>query len=140
MGLSRRISVGAPIERVYEAIATIEGLRGWWTPITGGSAAVGGELRFEFRGLDECIIMRVDRSDRPRSVHWTCTLHTEIPEWVGTRIEFELRNTGPQACELQFRHVGLIPELQCYPDCELGWDHFLGSLAALAETGRGSPF
>lgn len=39
-------------ERVFEAITTLEGLGGWWTPIVKGQAIAGGELRFGFEGLN----------------------------------------------------------------------------------------
>ena len=41
---------------------------------------------------------------------------------------------------LSFRHIGLVPALVCYVDCESGWDYFLPSLAAYVETGAGMPF
>jgi hypothetical protein len=41
---------------------------------------------------------------------------------------------------LSFRHIGLVPALVCYVDCESGWDYFLPSLAAHVETGAGMPF
>ena len=38
-------------------------------------------------------------------------------------------------CELDFRHTGLPAEVVAE-----GWEHFLASLAAYAETGMGTPF
>jgi len=36
--------------------------------------------------------------------------------------------------------AGLRPGLDCYRLCSAGWDHYLASLAAYAETGAGQPF
>ena len=137
---ARSVPFHASRDRVFEAIATINGLRGWWTPITGGSASPGGQLRFEFRGLDECIIMRVDSASRPVSVHWTCLMHTELTEWDGTKVLFDLAERTAETCELNFRHVGLTAKLRCYHDCRQGWEHFLTSLVAYVERGKGMPF
>ena len=135
-----RVAFNAPRSRVFNAIATINGLRSWWTPITGGSPASGGELRFEFKGLDECIIMQVDSTKRPDFVYWTCTMHTGLAEWPGTKVTFDLVERTAKTCDLRFRHVGLKPKLRCYDDCRHGWEHFLASLVAYVERGKGMPF
>ena len=135
-----RVAFNAPRGRVFDAIATINGLRGWWTPITGGSPALGGQLRFEFKGLDECIIMQVERASRPGSIHWKCEMHTGLAEWHGTKVTFDLVERTAKTCRLRFQHVGLKPKLMCYDDCRQGWEHFLASLVAYVERGQGMPF
>ena len=132
---ARKLTIGASRERVFDAIATLDGPRHWWTTIVTGSAAPGGELRFGFAGLDEQIVMRVDEVQRPSAAGWSCVAHTRDQEWAGTRLRFELADRGPHACELDFRHLGIPSELVA-----AGWDHFLASLAAYTEGGKGSPF
>src|SRR5262249_15793852 len=66
-----------------------------------------------------------------------CVEHTSLSEWSNTRLEFQLTEHGKDATLLSFRHVGLVPALVCYADCESGWDHFLPSLAAYVEMGAG---
>jgi uncharacterized protein YndB with AHSA1/START domain len=132
---ARKLTIGASQERVFDAIATLGGPCHWWTTIVTGSAAPGGELRFGFAGLDEQIVMRVDEVLRPSVLSWSCVAHTRDQEWTGTRLRFELAGCGPHACELDFRHLGIAHELVA-----AGWDHFLPSLAAYAEGGKGSPF
>jgi len=100
-----------------------------------GSAVAGGELRFGFAGLDEQIVMRVDAVRPPVAVGWSCVAHTRDEEWTGTELRFELADRGPRACELDFRHLGISPDV-----VGEGWDHFLASLAAYAEHGEGRPF
>ena len=131
----RRLTIRAARERVFGAIATLDGPRHWWTTIVTGSAAADGEQRFGFAGMDEQIIMRVDSVQPPSEVRWSCTAHTRNNEWTGTTLRFELADRGPRTCELGFRHTGLSPELVAD-----GWDHFLASLAAYAEQGKGTPF
>lgn len=135
-----QIAFDAPRGRVFDAVATITGLRAWWTPIIRGSPAPSGQLRFEFKGLDECIVMRVDRARRPDSVRWTCLEHTGLAEWSGTQVTFDLAEPSAQACDLRFRHIGLKPKLTCYEDCRQGWNHFLASLVCYVERGQGMPF
>jgi uncharacterized protein YndB with AHSA1/START domain len=132
---TRRLTIKAPRERVFDAIATVDGPRHWWTTIVTGSAGLGGELRFGFAGLDEQMVMRVDARQPPRTVAWSCVAHTRDQEWTGTTLRFELAGTGARTCELVFRHIGLPSELVAD-----GWQHFLDSLAAYAEHGTGAPF
>ncbi len=132
---NRRLVIGASCERVFDAIATVDGPRHWWTAEVSGSAAADGELRFEFAGLDELMVMRVTARQRPSAVTWSCVKHTRNNEWAGTVLEFRLTACGPSETELEFRHGGLPAEL-----VTRGWDHFLASLAAYAETGTGTPF
>ncbi len=137
---ARRMAFGSSCERVFDALATLEGLRGWWTPLVSGSPESGGDLRFDFEGMDEHIVMHVERASRPSSVSWTCVVHTSLEDWAGTRVLFELAPRGPGGCDLTFRHVGLTRALECFDDCKLGWDHFLASLFAYVDRGKGMPF
>jgi uncharacterized protein YndB with AHSA1/START domain len=135
-----RVAFRAQRERVFDAIATLEGLRGWWTTLVSGSASAGGEILLEFEGIDEHIVMRVEEARQPSRVRWACLEHTSLPDWRGTRVLFELAPRGKEGSELAFEHVGLSPTLECYESCEQGWDHFLASLVALVDRGRGTPF
>jgi uncharacterized protein YndB with AHSA1/START domain len=131
----RHLIIQAGRERVFDATATIDGPRHWWTTKVTASADAGGKLRFGFAGLDEQMVMRVDANRPPSAVWWSCVAHTRDDEWAGTQLRFELTDHGRQACELDFRHTGLPAEVVAE-----GWEHFLASLAAYAETGTGTPF
>lgn len=139
-GYTKNLTIRTSDRDVFRSLATLRGLRGWWTPLVTGSAQRGGALRFKFKGLDEHIDMRVEESIAPTRVAWTCKVHTSLPEWSGTRIEFDIEALDDDRCRLRLRHVGLVPALECYADCSLGWDHFLKSIALYAETGKGLPF
>jgi uncharacterized protein YndB with AHSA1/START domain/DNA-binding transcriptional ArsR family regulator len=131
------VDIAAPRDRVLAALTTPEGLKGWWTPEVTGSATAGGELTFAFG--DQRITMRVERADGSGSVVWTCLGHSKFPEWTGTTLAFDLR-AGGEGTHLDFHHFGLAPTCDCYGTCSRGWDHYLASLRAYAETGTGNPW
>ncbi|HSS09623.1 MAG TPA: SRPBCC domain-containing protein [Acidimicrobiales bacterium] len=137
---AKDLAFDAPRERVFDAIATLDGLRGWWTTIATGTAATRGQIRLGYEGKDEFILMRVDEAIRPSALRWTCLTHTRFEDWNGTQVRFDLSEPTPDSCQLNFHHVGLGPELECYGICEPGWDRFLASLAAYIEKGQGTPF
>src|SRR5262245_13096396 len=43
-----RVGIKAPPAKVYAAVATVEGVAGWWTKDATGIAKVGGTLTFRF--------------------------------------------------------------------------------------------
>jgi uncharacterized protein YndB with AHSA1/START domain len=136
---ARRLAFRAAPERVYAAVATAEGLRGWWTTRVSGSDAPGGELRMEFPGATDRIVMRVDALDPPTLVRWTALEHSSFADWSGTEVRFDLFPRGG-SCELGFLHEGLTREAPCWDVCQPGWDHFLASLVAYVDEGRGTPW
>ena len=130
------LTIKAPLDTVFAAVSSVEGLSGWWTRDTGGSPEPGGELRFAFR--DGVAVMRVE--DRtPALEQWTCLGHTGQPEWEHTTVTFQLTEIGPAVTRLRFTHGGLRPQLDCYGQCSAGWNYLMGSLASFAETGTGYP-
>jgi uncharacterized protein YndB with AHSA1/START domain len=134
-GYARQLTIHAAPGRVFDAIATLGGLRRWWTTIVTGSAVPGGTLRFGFAGLDEQIVMHVDAVRPLSAITWSCVTHTRDDEWTGSTVRIRLTGRGPQACDLNFRHTGIDQELVAQ-----GWEHFLASLAAYTEHGTGSPY
>lgn len=137
---TRELTVKARPEILFDAIATLEGIRGWWTHLVSGSGEAGGTIHLEFEGLDEHIDLRVITLQRPTHIEWSLVEHTSLDEWEGTSLRFEVSPRGANASCLAFQHVGLSPRLECYNECRAGWDHFLGSVVAFAEHGEGAPF
>jgi uncharacterized protein YndB with AHSA1/START domain len=131
-----RVAIDAPPDAVFDALTTLDGLAAWWTTVTGNGLA-GGELTFHF-GPESEAVMRVDVAERGVEVRWTNTA-CMMADWVGTTVRFELAETSSGTTELHFRHAGLTPRLECFADCKSGWDHFIPSLRAYVETGRGNP-
>jgi uncharacterized protein YndB with AHSA1/START domain len=129
---THRLGVAAPRERVFDAIATVTGVREWWTPIVTGNAS---RLQLGFEGLDELIVLRVASSTPPGLLRWECLEHSGAPDWAGSTITFELTAAVSHASAIAFSHDGVPAELVA-----AGWERFLPSLAAFAETGTGAPF
>lgn len=136
---AHRLAFRSPRERVYAAITTLDGLRGWWTTRASGDASLGGEIRFEFPGATDHIVMRVDLLEPATTVRWTALEHSDFPDWTGTTVRFDL---APRVggCELGFMHVGLIESMPCWAVCQPGWDRFLASLVSYVDSGIGRPW
>lgn len=60
-------------------------------------------------------------------------------EWKNTQVIFEIKDLG-QSVEVSMTHVGLVPQIECYENCERGWNrHFGESLKKLLTEKVGSP-
>ncbi|MFG2823278.1 SRPBCC domain-containing protein [Kitasatospora sp. NPDC048365] len=134
MDIVHRIGATAPIEKVYAALTTVDGLAAWWTEDTDGDAAPGGVLRFRFLpgGFD----MKVLEAEPSHRVLWEVVDGPE--EWIGTRVSFDLRTEGEWTI-LLFRHEGWREQVEFMSHCSTKWASYLLSLKKLVETGAGEP-
>src|SRR5208337_3488081 len=116
--------------KVFEALATIEGLRAWWTVDTTGKALTGGTINFGF------CKMKVVAATRGKRVHWRCTAGP--PEWVGTEVSFDLQWKRGQTF-VMFKHANWKAPVEFMHHCSTKWATFLVSLLELVERGSGRP-
>lgn len=123
-----------PPEKVYEALTTVEGLAGWWTEDTEGSSDVGGVLQFRFvpGGFD----MEVIELKPSEKVVWRVVGGPD--EWIGTTVDWELRQDGDYTIVL-FKHQGWKEPVEFMNHCSTKWAVYLLSLKELVETGQGRP-
>jgi uncharacterized protein YndB with AHSA1/START domain len=121
-------------EKVYDALTTLEGLAGWWTEDTTGSTDVDGVIEFRFPpgGFD----MAVREQVPGKAVRWEVVAGPE--EWVGTTVEWELRQDGEYTIVL-FKHEGWKEPVEFMHHCSTKWATYLMSLKSLVETGAGAP-
>jgi len=131
-----RVVIEAPVEKVYEALTTQEGLSGWWTPETKAKSEVGSTSRFAF-GPDYFKEMKVEELKPPSRVKWLCVKGYE--DWVGTTITFELQ-PHDKGTSLFLRHDGWKEYTEGFAACSYDWAIFLRSLKFLCETGKGLPY
>ena len=134
-----RVGIKASSREVYEALATRDGLAGWWTTDTQGVSKLGEVIKFRFRadgrelgGFDMKVL---DLSPAER-VLWQVT--DGPAEWIGTKVSFELKQEGDYAIVL-FKHAGWKEPVEFMHHCSTKWATFLMSLKALVETGKGAP-
>ena len=73
----------------------------WWAP-TAGSAAEGGELRVNFAGIADPLVLRVAQAKRPSTVTWDVRQCSFQSDWVGASAAVTLGASGdrtePTSC------------------------------------------
>ena len=136
--IRHRVVISAPLQRVYEAVATTKGLSAWWTRDgVRGESGEGSKLQFFFGQPEPAAVMEVTRLDPEGHVGWNCIEGAD--EWVGTTLAFDLADKENETVVL-FAHAGWRSPSEFMAHCSARWAYFLLSLKSLLETGRGTPF
>ena len=134
-----RVGIEASPEKVYQALATPEGIAGWWTTSTTGDSRVGGMLRTVFHADGKelgAFDLKLSELQPGRRVAWQ--VMAGPPEWLGSTIRFDLKQEGAFTVIL-FKHEGWKEPVEFMYHCSTKWAIFLMSLKSLVETGKGQP-
>jgi uncharacterized protein YndB with AHSA1/START domain len=136
--IRHRVAISAPLESVYEAVATKEGLSEWWTRDgVRGESSEGSRLQFFFGQPEPAAVMEVTRLSPDGQVSWNCVEGAD--DWVGTKITFDLTYKGDETVVL-FTHAGWREPVEFMAHCSARWAYFLLSLKSYQEAGKGTPF
>jgi len=135
-----RVGIKAPIANVYAALATVEGVAGWWTRDTAGASKQGGSVKVRFQSPkgEEVGAMEFElaKLDANREVRWRFT--GGPAEWLGTEVTFRLAQEG-ETTLVMFGHKNWREAGDFMAHCSMKWATFLLSLRDLVETGKGKP-
>lgn len=136
----QRVGIESSVDKVYEALTTVEGLAGWWTSNTQGEAGkIGGVVKFRF-SVDGAEIggfdMKVLELQPAERVLWQVMDGPE--EWIGTKVSFDLKQSGEHAIVL-FKHQGWKEPVEFMHHCSTKWAIYMMSLKSLVETAKGTP-
>jgi uncharacterized protein YndB with AHSA1/START domain len=123
-------------EKVYTALTTTEGLKGWWTSEAKAAEFIGGIAEFIF-GDRYHNKMRVTYLEPNKKIEWECLKGDK--EWVGTTLIFDIEKKGDNTT-LRFTHGNWKEETDFFASCNYHWGYYMRSLAKYCETGEGTPF
>ncbi|NUP04962.1 MAG: SRPBCC domain-containing protein [Polyangiaceae bacterium] len=134
-------SVEQSPKEVFDAVGNV---RGWWSEeIQGNTNDLGDEFAYRRTDLHRCR-MRLTEVVPGKKVVWRVldnyfSFTTDQAEWKDTEIHFEITRIGDET-QLQFTHVGLVSEHQCFDVCSKAWSFYINSsLRDLITTGKGAP-
>jgi len=138
--IKHRVGIKAPVEKVFEALATREGVAGWWTSETSGKSEVGGTIVVRFispQGQEVgSMDIKIVALEQNKKVNWRFTAGPQ--EWIGTDVVFEIRQEEDFTI-VMFSHLNWADEVEFKSHCSMKWAVFLLSLKQFVETGKGSP-
>jgi Activator of Hsp90 ATPase homolog 1-like protein len=126
-----------------KAFKSINEVAAWWTENIEGISEKLNDVFIVHFG-EAFVTMKIVESVPDKRVVWNvtdCYLHwlADKEEWKNTRIVFDISAEG-DSTRIQFTHVGLTPQAECYDNCVKGWDQYIkDSLAKLINEGKGLP-
>lgn len=135
--LYHQVWMNAPVSKVFEALATAEGLGKWWAPHTSTETDDGLVLAHDPGGEHGEVKMKVLDATQDKRVEWEIiSTHTKLSPasaWTGTHIIFEIDerdNPGiwrgvsdgaPRMAVLKFRHTGWDDNSEFFGFCNFAW-------------------
>jgi len=135
--IRHRVGIAAPRHRVYETLATKEGLTDFWTAHVEGDSVVGRTLSFFFTSPNPAAVMEVVELSPEERVQWRCV--EGPPEWVGTTVTFALKDTAGETVVL-FTHADWREPIEFMHHCSTRWATFLIGLRSGLEGGAFTAF
>ncbi|RKY94615.1 MAG: SRPBCC domain-containing protein [Ignavibacteriae bacterium] len=135
-GIKHYLLIKALPEKVYKALTSTEGLKGWWTLEAKTDEKVGGVAEFIF-GDRYHNKMKIVELVQNKKVEWECIKGDK--EWIGTNFVFSLDEKDGDII-LRFTHRNWKEETDFFASCNYNWGYYLQSLKLYCETGRGTPF
>ena len=134
------IEVNASAKDVLNKISEVNK---WWArKVKGNTEKLNDQFTVDFG--ETFVDFQVSELVPEKKVAWKvtdCNLHwiNNKKEWNGTEVVFEIMEKQ-HSTQVNFVHVGLLPGVERYDDCEAGWnEHITESLVQFINEGKGQP-
>ena len=140
MDITHNLKINASPETIYKAVATEQGIQGWWCK----DSEIGEEegekslLKFNKQGNIVPMGFQTIQLSPNKKVVWEC-IENPNPAWLGTKIITEI-SSQENGAEVVFSHSGFDKKWEGQEPFEMtkeGWQHFMKSLVSYCETGEG---
>ena len=128
--LHHQVPISASPAKVYAAISSTDGNRGWWTADSKVDATVGGKAEFGFDNRGMVFRMTVDKLTPGKEVAMSC--QGDHPEWSGTTLTWKIGKDGDHTV-LNFTHSGWKSATEFCASCNTMWGQLLFRLKGFAE-------
>lgn len=111
-----------------EAFDSINHVNEWWAKNFEGHSQKLNDV-FTVRFGETFVTFKISEVIRNKKIVWQvmdCNLHwlQNKTEWNGTSIMFEISPMG-DSTQVIMTHIGLVPGIECFEQCERGWNHFI---------------
>ena len=139
-----RAEISAKNISPQEAFDKISRVQEWWAKnFEGESRKVNDVFTVRFASGDMYKI-RIAEIDSNNRIVWQVIDSFQgwvknTSEWKGTKIVWEI-NERKDGTSIDMIHIGLVPEIECFNRCKMGWDYLTHeSLSKFLTEGKGLP-
>jgi uncharacterized protein YndB with AHSA1/START domain len=135
-----QLHVAAPVQKVYEAIATAQGISTWWDKQTPRQTDRGLVLEHNPGREHGIVTLRVVDLIPNERIEWECisTHPASSPAsvWTGTHFIFELRDRGDHTTNVDFSQTGYDETSTFFASNRDAWHKVLQNLKRVIESQR----
>jgi len=135
------MTIAATPDQIFKALTEPQVLEAWWATHAVGEPKVGSMVQLRFgneQSANGMEMLEVITLEPGRKVEWL-DRQSLLPEWVGTRITWEL-SPIENGTKILFGQRGYASAEGCLAMCSYHWAGYLTSLKAYLETGKGNPY
>ena len=136
--IQHQVLIDAPVARVYEAIATADGISTWWDKQTPRQTERGLVLEHNPGPEHGIVKLRVVELIPNERVEWECisTHPASSPAsvWTGTHFIFEVAERGDGATAVDFRQTGYDEGSAFFSSNRDAWGQVLQNLKHVVES------
>lgn len=123
-----------------DAMKKISQVNFWWKKDFSGSAEKLNDKFIIPFGNPSFVDFVVSEFVPGKKVVWKVTdcylqWFQDKKEWNNTEVVFQLSEEKDKT-KIDFTHIGLVPEIECYDVCEKGWDGHINNLVLFINEGR----
>jgi len=133
----RTITVNASAK---EAMKKISQVNCWWKKdFSGSTDKLNDKFTVPF-GEPSFVDLVISEFEPNKKVVWKVTdcylpWFQDKNEWNNTEVVFELSEENGKT-RIDFTHIGLVPEVECYDVCEKGWNGHIDNLVKFINEGK----
>ena len=143
MDITHDLTIKASAETIYNAVATQQGINGWWSKAGTVGENVGDTsmMVFDKQGTKVEMGFRTETLIPNKEVVWEC-VENGNPAWLQTKIKTSSQEIEG-ACQVTFSHAGFDEKWAGQDAFEMTkgtWQHFVSSLVSYCEKGEGQPW
>lgn len=126
------------------AFNAIKNFRAWWSEeIEGNTDKLNEVFFYHYKDIHLCKMKLIEMVPDKKLVYQVVdnqfSFTKDKTEWIGTKLIFKITSEEGKT-KVQFTHVGLTPEYECYNVCFDAWTGYITkSLYNLITTGKGEP-
>lgn len=126
---------------VFNAISNF---RGWWSEqIEGNTDKLNETFFYHYKDVHLSKIKLIESVPGKKLVYLVIdnqfNFTEDKSEWINTKLIFDISHESGKT-KVQFTHVGLVPDYECYEVCQDAWTSYIqGSLKNYITTGIGKP-
>jgi uncharacterized protein YndB with AHSA1/START domain len=139
--IQHRVHIDAPVENVYEAVASADGISTWWDKQTPRQTNRGLVLEHNPGPEHGIVKLRVVQLVPNKRIEWECisthAASSPASAWTGTHFVFDLGANDHKTTTVDFRQTGYDDRSTFFDSNRDAWGHVLQNLKRVVESQRG---